>query len=246
MKKILILLLAASAAVSCLSGGTFSQTYTADITFEFPNDIYLNSFKDSVYVMKDGDAFIYSQYPVFFYQKQLNGTFHGAFLLSYLQGEKNGELTREPADNDAYRVHAASGATDSKTYTVFYDNPVTSMMPAHDIEFSYKDIGEFTPLGCYVNNTTLVARKIKEHFKDGDKLVLKATGVKADGARTEASITLAEYSEAKDSVMYNWTAFALSSLGSVSYIDFEVQSTCPDVPGYFCMDGLVAGVSVEY
>jgi hypothetical protein len=91
-----------------------------------------------------------------------------------------------------------------------------------------------------------VARKIKEHFKDGDKLVLKATGVKADGARTEASITLAEYSEAKDSVMYNWTAFALSSLGSVSYIDFEVQSTCPDVPGYFCMDGLVAGVSVEY
>jgi hypothetical protein len=120
------------------------------------------------------------------------------------------------------------------------------MMPAHDIEFSYKDIGEFTPLGCYVNNTTLVARKIKEHFKDGDKLVLKATGVKADGARTEASITLAEYSQAKDSVMYNWTAFALSSLGSVSYIDFEVQSTCPDVPGYFCMDGLVAGVSVEY
>lgn len=246
MKKILIFLIAAYAAVSCLSKSSFSQSYTADFTFEFSPDTYSNLFKDSLYVMTEGDAFFYGQYPVFFYQKQLNGTFHGAFLLSYLKGEKNGELVKEPADNDAYRVHSASGATGSMTYSVFYDNPVTSMMPAHDCEFGYKSVGKFTPLGCYVNNTTLVARKIKEHFKDGDKLVLKAIGVRADGTKTEASITLAEYTEAKDSVMYNWTAFGLSSLGAVDYLDFEVQSTCQDVPGYFCLDGLLAGVSIEY
>ena len=119
-------------------------------------------------------------------------------------------------------------------------------MPAHDIEFGYKGLGSFTPYGCYVNNTTLVARKIKEHFQDGDKLVLKAIGTTASGAKTETSITLAEYTEAKDSVMYNWTAFTLSSLGAVDYVDFEVESTCPEVPGYVCIDGILAGVMVEY
>lgn len=248
MKKIFIFLIAAAAAVSCLSKGSFSQSYTADITFEFSSDVYSNLFKDSLYVMKEGDAFLYGSYPVYFYQKHSNGTFQGAFLMSCLKGEKfnNGVLSNEPAENDAYRVFAKTGASDSKTYAVFYDNPVTSMMPTHDIEFAYKGLGDFTPYGCYVNNTTLVARKVKEHFKVGDKLVLKAIGTKRDGSKAEASITLAEYTEAKDSVMYNWTAFTLSALGSVDYIDFEVQSTCPDVPGYFCMDGLLAGVSVEY
>ena len=46
--------------------------------------------------------------------------------------------------------------------------------------------------------------------------------------------------------MYNWTAFTLNSLGAVDYIDFEVESTCPDVPGYVCIDGILAGVKVEY
>lgn len=248
MKKIFIFLIAAVAAVSCLSKGSFSQSYTADITFEFSSDVYSNLFKDSLYVMKEGDAFLYGSYPVYFYQKHSNGTFQGAFLMSCLKGEKfnNGVLSNEPAENDAYRVFAKTGASDSKTYAVFYDNPVTSMMPNHDVEFAYKGLGDFTPYGCYVNNTTLVARKIKEHFQVGDKLVLKAIGTTAAGTKTEASITLAEYTETKDSVMYNWTAFPLSTLGTVDYIDFELQSTCPDVPGYFCMDGLLAGVSVEY
>ena len=125
MKKILILFIAAFAAASCLNGGSFKQSYTADITFEFTNDVYSQAFKDSIYVMSTTDeAFYYGSYPVFFYQKQLNGTFHGGLLLSYLKGEANGELTKEEAANDAYRVHATTGATGSKTYAVFYDNPV--------------------------------------------------------------------------------------------------------------------------
>ena len=97
-----------------------------------------------------------------------------------------------------------------------------------------------------MNNTTLVARKIKEHFKDGDKLVLKARGMLADGIVRETSIVLAEYKEAKDSVMYNWTPFNLSALGAVDCVDFEVVSTNPDVPGYFCLDGYLAAINVEY
>lgn len=246
MNKIFLLFCAAVVAVSCMNKSSFSQTYTADITFEFSDDTYGKSFKDSVYVMKDGDGFLYGQYPLFFGQKQLSGTFQGGFLMSYLKGEKDGKLDREALANDAYRVHAESGALDSKTYAVFYNNPNESMMPVHDIEFGYKDNGSCSPYGCYVNNTTLVARKIKEHFVDGDKLVLKATGIKHDGSKTSASITLAEYTEAKDSVMYTWTAFPISSLGAVDFIEFEVESTNPDVPGYFCLDGFLAGISIMY
>jgi hypothetical protein len=229
-----------------MNKSSFSQTYTADITFEFSDDTYGKSFKDSVYVMKDGDGFLYGQYPLFFGQKQITGTFQGGFLMSYLKGEKDGKLDKEALPNDAYRVHAESGANGSKTYAVFYDNPNESMMPIHDVEFGYKDNGLCSPYGCYVNNTTLVARKIKEHFVDGDKLVLKATGVHHDGSKTSASITLAEYTEAKDSVMCTWTAFPMSSLGAVDFIEFEVESTNPNVPGYFCLDGLLAGISIEY
>lgn len=248
MKKILILLLSAVVAVSCMTKGSYSENYLADVTFEFSDLVYANSFKDSLYVMKDGegDAFLYMNYPIFFAQKHAAGTFQGGMLMSYLKGEKDGQLEKPAAENDAYRVHAQTGSLGSKTYAVFYDNPVETMMPLHDIEFGYKDLGKFKPYGCYVNNTTLVARKIKENFVDGDKLVLKATGTKRDGTRTEASITLAEYTEEKDSVMYNWSEFDLKPLGDVAYVDFSVESTNPAVPGYFCLDGLVAEVDIEY
>lgn len=246
MKKIFILLSAVIATASCISNGSYSQIYVADVTFEFSDPVYANSFKDSLYVMSEGDGFLYMQYPLSFSQKQESGTFQGGFLMSYLKGEKDGVLERFVADNDAYRVHAETGATGSKTYAVFYDNPVESMMPLHDIEFGYKDVGTFAPYGCYVNNTTLVARKVKEHFTDGDRLVLKATGVKHDGTTVETSITLAEFTEAKDSVMYNWSVFDLQSLGEVDYVDFDVESTNPAVPAYFCMDGFIGKVSIEY
>lgn len=248
MKKILILIFAAFAAASCLSKGSFVQNYTADITFEYSDAVYSNSFKDSIYVVQsgEGEGFQYMQYPLLFTQKAVSGSFKGGFLMSYLKGEKDGKLVKEAKENDAYRVHSEAGALGSKTYAVFYDNPDETMMLSHDVEFGFKELGECTPLGCYVNNTTLVARKIKENFADGDKLVLKATGVKSDGTTVATSITLAEYTEAKDSVMYNWSVFDLKPLGLVEFIDFNIESTNPNVPGYFCLDGLLAGIKVEY
>ena len=247
MKKILLYVAVVFSVISCLDGGSYSQSYTADITFEFSKEEYANSFKDSLYVIDGiGDAFLYMGYPLFFAQKHTGDRFQSGFLMSYLKGEANGKLDNEPTENDAYRVHAASGALDSQTYAVYYDNPDVSLRPEYDIQFAYVGNGTCAPLGCYVNNTTLVARKIKEHFKDGDRLVLHAKGKRIDGTETKASIVLAEYTEAKDSVMYNWSAFSLTSLGQVDYVDFEVVSTNPEVPGYFCLDGYVVSVNVAY
>ena len=233
--------------ISCLDG-SYKQSFVADVTFECSADVYTDSFKDSLYLVPQGEGFTYQNYPLVFMQKQLAGTFQGGFIMSCLKGEADNKLDKDPAENDAYRVHAALGANDSNTYVVYYENPVESMRPKYDIEFGYKGVGAScsAPLGCYVNNTTLVARKIKEHFKVGDKLVLKAKGILADGSIKETSIVLAEYAEAKDSVMYNWTAVPLSALGTVDYVDFEVVSTNPDVPGYFCLDGYLASVNLEY
>lgn len=243
MKKILFVAVAMLSIVSCLEG-SYSNSYSADITFEFAESVYEVNFKDSVYLGDKGEGFLYMNYPLLFGQKFENGTFRGGFAMSCLKGEKDGELVRPAADNDAYRVHAASGAKESRTYAVFYDNGMPSMMPEHDIEFGGKEIGSCTPVGCYVNNTTLVARKIREHFVENDKLVLKAVGYRNDGTKTEMSIVLAD--AAKDTVMYNWTVFNLSKLGPVDYVDFEVQSTNPEVPGSFCLDGYLANIKIEY
>lgn len=252
MKKFLFFIAVTFSVISCLDGGSFSQSYTADVTFEFSQDVYKNSFKDSLFFIpsKDnvpsGEGFTYGDYPLFFAQKQVNGVFQGGFMMSYLKGEKDGRLTRPVAENDIYRVHASGGAAASKTYAVFYDNPVEAVMPKYHIEFGYKDVGSCVPVACYVNNTTYVARKISESFQDGDKLVLKVTGIRADGTKAEKSITLAEFTEAKDSVMYNWSVLDLSTLGDVDYVNFDVTSTNPDVPGYFCLDGYMASINVEF
>ena len=79
-----------------------------------------------------------------------------------------------------------------------------------------------------------MAYKVAQAFEPGDKLTLKATGY-LDGRKTgEASITLAEYSTVKDSIMSRWTAFDLTKLQLFDVIDFEVISTKKEVPAYFC------------
>ena len=244
MKKFLTFIAVAFSLISCLGdGGNFSQSYPFDVTFDFSDNIYNNSFsKDSVFVLKEGEGFTYGNYPLFFGEVQSSGTFKGGFLLSYLQGEKDGALDKEATPNDVYRVYAAGGSKNSRSYAVFYDNPDQTQMPQYDVEFGYKDVGACTMYGCYVNNTTLVARKIKEHFTDEDRLTLKAIGHKHDGSKVEASIVLAK----KDTIMYNWSVFDLSKLGAVDYMDFEVTSTNPAVPEYFCLDGLTGHIAISY
>lgn len=243
MKKFLFLAVVAICIVSCLNSGSFSQSYRADITFEFSDNVYKgDSFKDSIFVMNEGEGFTYPPYPIVFGQNHTSGKFNGGFLMSYLKGEADGLLIKEAKPDDLYRVHAASGAAGSKTYAVFYGNPDLTMMPKNDIEFIYRQVGACSPYSCYVNNTTYVARMIREHFGDEDKLVLTATGWREGGEKTTASIVLAQ----KDTVMYNWTKFDLSKLGFVDYIDIEVVSTNPNVPAYCCIDNFSAGVNIEY
>lgn len=247
IRNFIVLITVALMAASCLGDASYSNKYTADITFEFDESVYKNYFSaDSTYVLKDEDQGFYYDPSLVFGQTHETDTFLGGFLLSFLPGEANGALLKPEHVNDRYRVNAPTGATKSKCYVVFYDNPDNTKMPDPHMVFTYRGLGTCTIAGCYVNNTTLVARKVKEHFQDGDKLTLKATGYLNDKETGVSSITLAEYTEAKDSVMYNWSPFDMSKLGAVDKVMFEVASTNDAVPGYVCIDGVLASIDIKY
>jgi hypothetical protein len=59
-------------------------------------------------------------------------------------------------------------------------------------------------------------------------------------------MVLAEFSEKKDSLVTNWSAFDLKQLRSVEHVDFELVSTNPNIPPFFCMDNVVADIALEY
>ena len=48
------------------------------------------------------------------------------------------------------------------------------------------------------------------------------------------------------SIVSTWTPFELTKLGAVEYVNFEILSTKPDVPAYFCMDNMVVEINLEY
>ena len=144
-------------------------------------------------------------------QKTIDKEFCGGFLLSYQKGLPEGGNLVET--DGTYRANSPSGAYGSRTYAVFYDNPEEGQMPEKDMIFTQSYYGTCGMNSCMVNNTALVAGKVKEHFEVGDKLVLKATGY-LDGTKTgESEFVLAEFSSQKDSIVSTWTRFDLSKLG---------------------------------
>lgn len=248
MKRILLFFAMAFSLVSCLNSN-FSSVYNVTYTFEYTtNSVYEKEFsQDSIAVIADdGIGFSWLETSLTFGQKASSKQFLGGFVMSYLQGEEKGALAKDENSNDRFRVYAPSGCDKSRTYTVFYDNKIDSMMPSEDIAFTYKSIGTCVMSDCYVNNTTLVARKIKEHFQEGDKLVLKATGYLKNSPTGSSSIVLAEKTAAKDSIMYTWSRFDLVPLGSVDRIDFTIESTNENVPTYACIDNVKASFELVY
>jgi hypothetical protein len=249
MKKILFAILAGALLVSCDLSGSYSQTIPVYASFEY-NNVKFES--DSLFYKSDLGAGYGWQYLAFYHKVDtVSWAFHGGMMLSSKKGRlysASDSLSMARTDSlvfaeDRFRVHSAKDAN-SNSYLVHYANPDSSLMPAHDMEFLATKFGTCQAYQCFVNNTGYVAYKVAQTFEPGDKLTLKATGY-LDGRKTgEASITLAEYSTVKDSIMSRWTAFDLTKLQLFDVIDFEVISTKKEVPAYFCLDYFMASVTV--
>lgn len=244
MKRIILFSIILLTAASCLKDAGWSTSYTLRVTFEFDNNVYTEFFNaDSLYYDKEGKGFTWGKTVLAYNQKTVDSKFCGGFLMSYQKGLPDG-ATLEEMDG-TYRPNSRFGAYGSKTYAVFYDNPDGTLMPEKDMVFTQSYYGSCILNSCMVNNTALVAGKVKEHFETGDRLVLRATGYLAGSKTGEAEFVLADFASRKDSIVSAWTKFDLDKLGSVDEVDFKVISSNDEVPGYFCIDEINASIALE-
>lgn len=242
MKRFFLIALAVLTLTSCLETGSgMGQKYSLIASFQYSGI----SFKsDSTFVnAKDTIGF---SFDVLNFYHTLNydlSRLEGGFLLSGAEMPKSGDVSRLMK---TYRAFVPASLSSGNIYTVFYQNPDNSKMPAHDVSFPYTVNGTCTMGGCYLTNTVEVAEYVKANFTLGDRLTVKATGY-LNGQKTgETEMALADFSAQKDSIVSTWTPFELVKLGSVEYVDFEIISSRPGVPPYFCMDSMVAEINLEY
>lgn len=264
MKRFILAIAVVFSAVSCFEdGGTvISDTLFTTFDYSYVSDSFA---KDSVYV--EG-PFGWSNVLVFYNKVDKENDkfkeFKGGFALSCLQGDvpvpkkedadsktENGDAvtdTDEGTDLDTegaapvnpFRVYAPEGTMNN--YAVFFQ---TDDMPEHDFVFNATDYGTCTVSACYVNNTVEVVEYVKNNFESGNRITLRAVGSLGGVQTGSAEIYLADYSDQKDSVVTNWTMFDLAKLGSVDAVDFEIISS-KDAPKVFCLDVMVASVTLTY
>lgn len=241
MKRIIFAIAAALCAAACfdVSTETYKSTYTVDTSFEYTTLSFDEVFgPDSLYFDYENGVGIGWQ-DLAFYHK-LNGAktdVDGGFMLSALKG------SGATSGNNLYRVVSGTGLGGSSAYMVFHQSDI---MPEKQVEFVSSKYGTCTMGGCYVNNTKEVADSIASRFGLGDRLSLKAVGY-LNGTKTgEATVTLADFSAAKDSIVTNWTPFELTKLGQIDQVSFEIVSTKEGIPAYFCLDDMIATISIAY
>lgn len=241
MKRFFIFLMALVSLTSCFKeGANVKRKYMLEATFQYTG---VRFGSDSTLVnTSDVKGFGYDALN-FNHLLDVNKKFVGGFILSCTEMPASGNTS---GLMNVYRANVPSKFSPGNIYTVYYHNSLPGAMPEHDVEFAYKENGTCDMLGCYVTNTVEVANFVKMNFKKGDKLSVKATGYLKGAVTGEAEIALAEFTEKKDSIVSTWTPFELGKLGSVDMIDFEIISSNPDVPQYFCMDNMVATIDIEY
>lgn len=248
MKKFLVVFFAAVMAVSCFKDGpTNSHQYNLLATFEYVNDYEIpRQFgEDSLYFdTANGLGMGWNDVAFMHKLSEDKKEFKGGFMLSCLKGKLYAEGYESVMRTDMYRVNAPADST--RTYMVFVDAGSDADMPAHDVEFVGDQYGTCRVVGCYVNVPLYVAAAAKKEFEDGDALTLKVTGY-LDGKMTgEKSIDLITCEGGNVKLLPKWTLFDFASIGDIQYLDFDVQSTDPNVPEVFCMDNFGARVAIEY
>ena len=248
IKRILLIFTVVVAAVSCLPPSTFTQNGYVAATFEYKNADYDKLFgKDSVYFDSETKVGLAWDLLVFYHQvNKQTSEFEGGFLLSHLTYPKSGDL--DNLQYNKYRVNARNMAGVHNTYVVFEQ---TESMPEKDMAFVFSQnsgaSGTCVMDYCYVNNTVAAAKAIEQNFVMGDKILLKAKGYLAGTPTGTAEIMLAEKTTARDSIMYSWTKFDLSALGSVDKVDFEIIAPAEkNIPATVCIDDVVASVTLMY
>jgi hypothetical protein len=248
MKKFIISILVAVAAVSCVSLDGYQEVYTATASFEFNGVDYSKTFDENCLYIGDG-GFAYGEY-VFTNKSTKDGdkkTLDGGFAMCYA---KDTVITKLP--KNSYSAYATTAGAQSYTFAVFKQNEDPSRMPAEDVVFYYSTMGTWAISGCLVTNTTEVVHAVlkgcgdQAPFGKGDWMKIVATGYLNKQVVGKSEFFLVDYSKT-DPIVKDWTVWELDSLGIVDRVDFEIQVSegKEKTPMLFCMDNLSGVITVE-
>lgn len=246
IKKLSSFFIVAFMAVACLGDGGYTESRPVHATLEYTMDYNEVFGSDSLYVDEQYQVGIGWDYFVFFQKvDKTTSEFQGGLMLSHLQYPKSGVV--DGLANNKYRVNE-KGQKIANTYLVFEQ---TENMPDNEIGFNFAQSASASGIcimsSCFVNNTVAAAQAIDKNFVVGDRMTLKATGYLAGKKTDSAEIMLAERLAGKDSIMYTWTNFDLSKLGSVDKVDFElVIPEGKDIPATVCIDDVIASITIQF
>ena len=264
MKKILFFALTAFLAASCLDDAGYEANYTLVANFDGAEKM-IEEYGDPADSTVAIPMFAFG--PVGFYNS-IEAEEDGTVITDGKEGGWHISQKRFPADAlfdgngdeiaeqieklTPYSVADTAGKTTTvNSYLVFHK---TEDMPEHDVEFLQSAYGTCSPSYVYLNNTTAVARYFmtKGKAQEGDYLKVKVTGYMGGQETSSKEFLLAEKTmdPSKDSLMLGWRALDISTLGSVQYVDFDIDakfaSAGPDEDlNWFCVDNFIASVHIK-
>ncbi len=241
-----LILMAALALLvsSCFSSRPSTSKFSMIATMEASADGFNASFfKDSLltsrYLRIDNLCFLVS--------KVEDDVFQGGWHLSLLRDSLAKDGTLCPYAS----AGRGAGYGNSRVYAAFYDNPDPALMADYDVIFNFEGypVHNCKVLGCLLTNSSAVLKAVGDGlFAKGDFLQVTATGYlggKAVG--TPASLYLVDYRGDTPKVVTDWEVFDLRKAApDIDALKFDITTSKPEIPRYFCMDNFAADVYLEY
>ncbi len=245
--KLFILAAITTVALSCENkpstmsytlGGQFGYIVEDPTNYPVIDSLYYNK-----YIMLDNYSALCTSCA------DVNSDFRGGWRVSLKKGgmdQSDGALVLSSAGQYAGLTNPKNGFN-SKAYAVYSPSE-----EKYDVVFKYS--GYFTKSTCYVsgfyiNNTKYVEKLAEEgQIADGDFLKVTATFYKNDNEVVKEDFYLVDYTGAEKKIVKDWTAWEMkdASKFDVDAIKFDMTSNRVTLPHNFCLDFLVAAISVEY
>lgn len=280
-KTHLIIPAALLAMTSCIdSGSSFTADYVFQDTGEYENasEIFKDGKDYYLFPLSSGSA--YGAFAIgntiAYFSTGGENMLSGGFALSRQSwkeatqeegtdtGDGSDSGSSTPAEPGEYSVYCKDETSTVNTFLYFRQS---GYMAEHDIAFLPTDIGTCTPAGMYVCNSAATVRAILGENVSGDvfnlngKITLTATGyLNGEVTGTTEPFILAgkglgkpdeETSAQRDSIVTSWSTMDLSKLGTVDYIDLDLESSDPADASLLqnfdvCIDNFTAQIHLSY
>ncbi len=217
--------------------GTFSYVPASPTDYPAVDSLYYNK-----YIYLDGYSALCTSCS------GVNSGFGGGWKVSMKKGgtADSEDLQKfTSAGKYAGYTETTSGFAD-KAYAVY--SP--SLSAGYDIVFNYKNSfskSSCNVLGFYINNTKWVEKLAEEgKIADGEYLKVTATFFKNDTAVCKEEFDLVDCTGSERKIVKDWTAWDMKTARGydVDAVKFSLSSN--SLPQSFCLDLLMAAVSVEY